>query len=93
MCVCEREIVQLCICCMCLQILLFQLQTGPKGVVKDWREFKRLETERREENERERQAMAKKLTLTCRSHVRLIVNNWKKKDYSINVGVHQMGKV
>lgn len=43
--------------------------TGPKGVVKDWREFKRLETERREENERERQAMAKKLTLTCRSHL------------------------
>ena len=38
-------------------------------MVKDWREFKRLETEKREEQERERQSLAKKLTLTCRSHV------------------------
>lgn len=43
--------------------------TGPKGVVKDWREFKRLETEKRQEQERERQALAKKLTLTCRSYL------------------------
>ncbi|WAQ95714.1 PHLP-like protein [Mya arenaria] len=35
--------------------------TGPKGVLNDWREFKRLETEQREEQERERQAMMKKL--------------------------------
>lgn len=45
------------------------MQTGPKGVIKDWREFKRLETEKRTEQEKERQALAKKLTLTCRSHV------------------------
>ncbi|KAI8771713.1 phosducin-like protein [Biomphalaria glabrata] len=43
--------------------------TGPKGVIKDWREYKRLETEKREEQERERLQLAKKLTLTCRSHL------------------------
>ncbi|KAK7101878.1 phosducin-like protein [Littorina saxatilis] len=43
--------------------------TGPKGVIKDWREFKKLETEKRQMQERERQSLAKKLTLTCRSHL------------------------
>ncbi|CAG5127766.1 unnamed protein product [Candidula unifasciata] len=43
--------------------------TGPKGVIKDWREYKRLQTEKREEQERERIQLAKKLTLTCRSHL------------------------
>ncbi|KAK3769709.1 hypothetical protein RRG08_004958 [Elysia crispata] len=43
--------------------------TGPKGVIKDWREFKRLETEKRNEQEREKAQLAKKLTLTCRSHL------------------------
>ncbi|KAL8621321.1 hypothetical protein ACOMHN_053343 [Nucella lapillus] len=43
--------------------------TGPKGVVKDWREFKRLETEKKQEQEQERQALGKKLTLSCRSHL------------------------
>ena len=48
------------------------LQTGPKGVINDWREFKRLESERREEQEREKNALAKKLQMTCRSHVRTV---------------------
>ncbi|XP_059152172.1 phosducin-like protein [Physella acuta] len=43
--------------------------TGPKGVIKDWREYKRLEVEKREEQERIRNQLAKKLTLTCRSHL------------------------
>jgi len=50
--------------------------TGPKGVLKDWREFKRLETEKREEQEREKRELAKKLTLTCRSHL----NDEEEKD-------------
>ena len=50
-------------------IYLFNFQTGPKGVINDWREYKRLETEKRAEQEREKQALAKKLQLTCRSHV------------------------
>ena len=32
-------------------------QTGPKGVIEDWRRFKQLETEKRQENERERLAL------------------------------------
>lgn len=40
--------------------------TGPKGVLNDWREFKRLESEQREEQEQERQQLMKKLKMTCR---------------------------
>ncbi|XP_022296569.2 phosducin-like protein [Crassostrea virginica] len=47
----------------------FSTNTGPKGVINDWREYKRLETEKRAEQEREKQALAKKLQLTCRSHL------------------------
>jgi len=42
-------------------------QTGPKGVIEDWRRFKQLETEKRQENEQERTLLAKKLAMTCRS--------------------------
>ncbi|GIX77106.1 phosducin-like protein [Caerostris extrusa] len=41
--------------------------TGPKGVIKDWQRYKQLETERREEQEQERLAVMKKLSLTCQS--------------------------
>ncbi|ESO01233.1 hypothetical protein HELRODRAFT_81825 [Helobdella robusta] len=41
--------------------------TGPKGVLEDWRRYKQLETERRDENEKERLALAKKLSTTCRT--------------------------
>ena len=44
-----------------------QANTGPKGVIEDWRRYKQLETEKRAENEREKVALAKKLALTCRS--------------------------
>lgn len=38
--------------------------TGPKGVVKDWQRFKQLQAEKREESEKLRLEMAKKLTMT-----------------------------
>lgn len=38
--------------------------TGPKGVVQDWQRFKQLQTERREESERQRIELAKKLTMS-----------------------------
>jgi len=41
--------------------------TGPKGVLKDWQRYKQLETEKREEAELEKMALAQKLALTCRS--------------------------
>lgn len=41
--------------------------TGPKGVIEDWRRFKELEAENRKELERERVALAKKLTLSVKT--------------------------
>jgi len=46
----------------------FTSNTGPKGVIEDWRKYKQLETERREDQENERVAILKKLSLTCRTH-------------------------
>lgn len=39
--------------------------TGPKGVVQDWQLYKKLEAEKREENERQRTELMKKLSLTA----------------------------
>ncbi|XP_053606145.1 phosducin-like protein [Plodia interpunctella] len=41
--------------------------TGPKGVLEDWRRFKQLEAENRAELEKERIALAKKLTMSVRT--------------------------
>lgn len=38
--------------------------TGPKGVVEDWQRFKKLQAEKREESEKQRIEMAKKLSMT-----------------------------
>ncbi|CAF2814198.1 unnamed protein product [Rotaria sp. Silwood2] len=43
--------------------------TGPKGVIEDWRRFKQLETEKREEQQKEKVTLIKKLTMTCRSYL------------------------
>lgn len=41
--------------------------TGPKGVLEDWRRYKQMEAENRQEMEKERIALAKKLTLTVKT--------------------------
>lgn len=41
--------------------------TGPKGVLKDWQEFKAYESAARQEREVSRKAQLEKLTLTCQS--------------------------
>ncbi|KAG5900660.1 hypothetical protein JTB14_005930 [Gonioctena quinquepunctata] len=41
--------------------------TGPKGVIKDWQRYKQLEIERRQEDEKEKLELMKKLTLTVQS--------------------------
>uniref|UniRef100_U5EYG4 Putative phosducin-like protein n=1 Tax=Corethrella appendiculata TaxID=1370023 RepID=U5EYG4_9DIPT len=41
--------------------------TGPKGVIKDWQRFKQLETEKRNEQERERLELMKKLSIKTRT--------------------------
>ncbi|XP_049859344.1 phosducin-like protein [Schistocerca gregaria] len=45
----------------------YSTNTGPKGVVQDWRRYKQLEIEKRAEQEKERLDLIKKLSLTCRS--------------------------
>ncbi|XP_075416563.1 phosducin-like protein [Tenrec ecaudatus] len=45
------------------------VNTGPKGVINDWRRFKQLETEQKEEQCREMERLIKKLSMTCRSHL------------------------
>jgi len=42
--------------------------TGPKGVLSDWRRYKQLETEKREDAEAEKLALAKKLCLNARTN-------------------------
>lgn len=45
------------------------INTGPKGVINDWRKYKQLETEQRQEQKREMERLIKKLSMTCRSHL------------------------
>ncbi|XP_046334594.2 phosducin-like protein isoform X2 [Haliotis rufescens] len=45
------------------------VNTGPKGVIRDWREFKQLETEKKEGQEAQKQKLVTKLSLTCRSYL------------------------
>ncbi|CAF0747205.1 unnamed protein product [Didymodactylos carnosus] len=47
----------------------FTENTGPKGVIKDWQRFKQLETENRNNQEKEKAELIKKLSLSCRSHL------------------------
>jgi hypothetical protein len=47
----------------------FLWQTGPKGVINDWRRFKQLETEKKAEQDIERLELINKLSLTCRTEV------------------------
>lgn len=41
--------------------------TGPKGVINDWQRFKQLENEKREEKEKERLDLLKKLSITAKT--------------------------
>ncbi|XP_043914505.1 phosducin-like protein [Protopterus annectens] len=45
------------------------VNTGPKGVLNDWRRFKKLESEQLEEQKYEMERLIKKLAVTCRSHL------------------------
>ncbi|KAA0719750.1 Phosducin-like protein [Triplophysa tibetana] len=45
------------------------VNTGPKGVINDWRKFKQLENEQRMEQQKEMERLVKKLSMTCKSHL------------------------
>ena len=44
-------------------------QTGPKGVIEDYRRYRQLAAEQREEKKAELEALAKKFSITCQSSV------------------------
>lgn len=44
------------------------VNTGPKGVINDWRRYKQLETEQSNEQKREMEQLFKRLSMTCKSH-------------------------
>ncbi|XP_066836715.1 phosducin-like protein isoform X2 [Anser cygnoides] len=56
------------------------VNTGPKGVINDWRRFKQLETEQRQEQRREMERLIKKLSMTCRSHLDEEADKQKQKE-------------
>lgn len=58
----------------------FSINTGPKGVINDWRRFKQLETEQREEQCQEVEKLIKKLSMTCRSQLDEEKEQRKQKD-------------
>jgi len=45
----------------------YATNTGPKGVIKDWQRFKQLESQKDQEAVAEKRALAKKLSMTCKS--------------------------
>ncbi|XP_071979685.1 phosducin-like protein [Engystomops pustulosus] len=45
------------------------VNTGPKGVINDWRRYKQLETEQNEEQKRELEQLVKRLSMTCKSQL------------------------
>jgi hypothetical protein len=49
-------------------------------VINDWRRFKQLETEQREEQCREMERLIKKLSMSCRSHLDEEEEQQKQKD-------------
>uniref|UniRef100_UPI003AAFBE56 phosducin-like protein n=1 Tax=Centroberyx gerrardi TaxID=166262 RepID=UPI003AAFBE56 len=56
------------------------VNTGPKGVINDWRKYKQLEVEQRQEQKKEMERLIKKLSMTCRSDLDLEKDQDKQKE-------------
>ncbi|KAM6901218.1 phosducin-like protein [Lycodopsis pacificus] len=55
------------------------VNTGPKGVINDWRKYKQLEVEQKQEQKKEMERLIKKLSMTCRSELDLEKDKEKEK--------------
>lgn len=53
--------------------------SGPKGVINDWRKYKQLEVEQKQEQKKEMERLIKKLSMTCRSDLDLEKDKEKEK--------------
>ncbi|KAL0163299.1 hypothetical protein M9458_042695, partial [Cirrhinus mrigala] len=56
------------------------VNTGPKGVINDWRKYKQLENEQRVEQQKEMERLIKKLSMTCKSHMEEEADRQKQKE-------------
>ncbi|KAM4696463.1 phosducin-like protein [Rhinophrynus dorsalis] len=56
------------------------VNTGPKGVINDWRRYKQLETEQSEDQKREMEQLIKRLSMTCKSQLDEEKDQQKLKD-------------
>ncbi|KTG12148.1 hypothetical protein cypCar_00025246 [Cyprinus carpio] len=56
------------------------VNTGPKGVINDWRKYKQLENEQRVEQQKEMERLIKKLSMTCKSHLEEEADRQKQKE-------------
>lgn len=56
------------------------VNTGPKGVINDWRKYKQLEVEQRQEQKKEMERLIQKLSMTCRSDLDLEKDKETQKD-------------
>ncbi|XP_069016597.1 phosducin-like protein [Embiotoca jacksoni] len=56
------------------------VNTGPKGVINDWRKYKQLEVEQKQEQKKEMERLIKKLSMTCRSDLDLEKDKDKQKE-------------
>lgn len=56
------------------------VNTGPKGVINDWRKYKQLEVEQKQEQKKEMERLIKKLSMTCRSDLDLEKDKEKQKE-------------
>lgn len=56
------------------------VNTGPKGVINDWRKYKQLEVEQKQEQKKEMERLIKKLSMSCRSDLDLEKDKQKEKE-------------
>ncbi|RWS25277.1 phosducin-like protein [Leptotrombidium deliense] len=68
----------------------YSVNTGPKGVIKDWQRYKQIEAEKREARELEKLKLMKKLSMSCRSH--LDDEKEKKKENEVDDELKQILK-
>lgn len=54
--------------------------SGPKGVINDWRKYKQLEVEQKQEQKKEMERLIKKLSMSCRSDLDLEKDEQKQKE-------------
>lgn len=61
-------------------VMAFFSNSGPKGVINDWRKYKQLEVEQKQEQKKEMERLIKKLSMSCRSDLDLEKDEQKKKE-------------